>query len=185
VNIKDSTLRGNRATFVDGNGGGVYNAGQMAVTDSTISGNIDGRRRDQNNEGGGIYNAPGGTGTITSTTIAENRALGSGAAGGGIAGESGLTLTASIVAENEGGNCVKPVDDGGFNLENGRSCGFNEHAVNGKVVFLDRKRVLGKDKLNGKEPDTASIKVRLGSGRHRLKAEYKGSKLFLASRARP
>ncbi len=282
--IRRSTISGNSFTGIGqaGAGGGILNTGEMTITDSTISGNVAGGKNVPNAESGGIENASGATGTITASTIADNRAVGSGATTGGIASESGLALKATIVAENNGGNCLNPVDDGGFNLEDGHTCGFEKHAVKanpllapladyggptetmalkrnspainrvrakiaachgtvdqrgvprpqgrrcdigafevvktrislavrnrskagkraklkatvkpdvaisgqptGKVVFLDRKKVLGKAELNGKQPDTASLKVRLGSGKHRLKAEYKGSKLFLSSRARP
>jgi hypothetical protein len=40
-----------------------------------------------------------------------------------------LTLKATIVAKNRGGNCVDQVRDGGFDLEDGNSCGFAKHAV--------------------------------------------------------
>jgi hypothetical protein len=282
--IRRSTISGNRFTGLGlaGEGGGILNTGDMTIADSTISGNVSGGKDIPNPQGGGIANASGATGTITTSTIADNRAVGTGATSGGIASESGLTLKATIVAENQGGNCLNPVDDGGFNLEDSHSCGFKKHAVTadpllapladyggstetmalkrkspainrvrakiaacdgtvdqrgvrrpqgrrcdigafeavktktsllgiisgkantrvklvatvkpdvaipgqptGKVVFLDRKKVLGTSKLTGKKPDTASLGVRLGSGRHRLKAEYKGSKLFLGSRARP
>src|SRR3954447_7627466 len=129
--IRRSTISGNSFTGlgVAGAGGGIRNSGQMTITDSTISGNVAGGPGLQDAEGGGIANASGAEGSISATTIAGNRAVGPGASGGGVASESGLTLEATIVADNRAGNCLHPVQDGGYNLEDGHSCGFKEHAV--------------------------------------------------------
>ena len=194
-----------------------------------------------------------------------------------------MTLKATIVAKNRGGNCLDQVRDGGFDLEDGNSCGFAKHAVKanprvaslannggstktmalgrrspainsiraktagcrgtidqrgvprpqgrgcdigafevvatrtrlrvrhrdgtsgnrlrltatvrpsatkagpptGKVVFLDHGTVLGTRELDADTPDTASLKVRLNAGKHRLTASYQGSKLFLPSTSGP
>ncbi len=124
--IANNTFGGVRQA---GAGGGIFNAGHMTITDSTIAGNVAGGRRVPNAEAGAIFNAPGGTGRVTATTIAGNRAVGSGARGGGIVNGAQWVLTATIVAGNQGGNCVGPVRDGGFDLENGHSCGFTKQAV--------------------------------------------------------
>lgn len=112
-----------------GAGGGIFNAGDMTITDSTIVGNVAGGRDLPNAEAGGIFNASGGTGRITATTIAGNRAVGPGATGGGIVDGSRWILTATILADNQGGNCDPRVRDGGFNLDTGRSCGFTKRAI--------------------------------------------------------
>jgi hypothetical protein len=54
-----------------GNGGGIYNAGTITATQTTIDGN------DAALNGGGIYNATGATATVTSSTVSENEAIGS------------------------------------------------------------------------------------------------------------
>jgi hypothetical protein len=281
--IRGSTIADNSYSGIGvaGAGGGILNTGEMTITGSTISGNVAGGPGLQDAQGGGIFNASGAEGTITASTIAGNRALGPGAAGGGIANGSALKLKATIVAENRGGNCLDPVRDGGFDLEDGHSCGFTKHAVKanprlaslhqnggptktmalkhgspavnrvrvkspacggtvdqrgvarpqgprcdigafevvatktslrvhepgkdgkrfrftatvrpkvaigghpmGKVVFRNHHRILGKRRLDGKKPDTASLKVRLKGETHRLTASYKGSKLFLPSTSR-
>jgi hypothetical protein len=129
--IRRTTIADNSYTGIGvaGAGGGIRNTGEMTITDSTISGNVAGGPGLENAEGGGIFNASGGKGTISATTIAGNRALGPGAAGGGIANESAVTLKATIVAANRSGNCLGRVVDGGFDLEDGHSCGFAKHAV--------------------------------------------------------
>ena len=131
VVIDRSTISGNdfAGVGVAGAGGGIFNAGRMTITDSTITGNIAGGPRFDDAIGAGIFNTPTATGTITATTIAGNRSIGPGASGGGIVNGSRLTLTATIVANNHGGNCTTRVRDGGYNLETGTSCGFAKHAV--------------------------------------------------------
>jgi predicted outer membrane repeat protein len=275
--IANNTYTGSGPVEI-GDGAGIFNTGQMTITDSTITGNVAGGKGTTNDEGGGIYNTPQAGGAVSASTIVGNGAVGAGASGGGIANAGSFKVKGSIVAGNRNGNCLGDPKDGGFNLEDGHSCGFAKHAVKGnpllasladnggptetmalkpkspainrvraksaackgtadqrgvprpqasrcdigafevvktktslairrrgeagrraklkatvkpkvaipgqpkgKVIFRDGRRVLGKEKLNGKKPDTASLKVRLGSGNHRLKASYKGSKLFLPS----
>jgi hypothetical protein len=129
--IRRSAILENRlpSSGAAGTGGGIASQGRMTISDSTISGNVAGARGLPSVEGGAIFNAPGAKGTISSTTIAGNRALGPGATGGGIAHGSALRLSATIVAKNRGGNCLGHVRDGGFDLEDGTSCGFAKHAV--------------------------------------------------------
>jgi hypothetical protein len=136
--IRRSTIAHNRYTGIGeaGAGGGILNRGRMTITDSTITANVAGTKGTGGSAGGAIFNTSGGTGTISGTTIAGNRSQGPGASGGGIANGSALNLTATIVAENEGGNCAGHVRDGGFNLENGASCGFVKHAVRGNPMLV-------------------------------------------------
>jgi predicted outer membrane repeat protein len=130
LTVRRSTLSGNRAMGFAGNGGAIanYAQGQLTVNDSTISGNSAGEAGLEQARGGAIMNF--GTGTITTRTIAGNRVAGDKSIGGGIVDDSPLTITASIVANNPGRNCLGEVDDGGFNLEDGGTCGFADHAVN-------------------------------------------------------
>jgi|SRR5215207_10335719 len=77
-----------------------------------------------------------GAGSITSSTIAGNRVLGeNNVIGGGIVDNSPLTVTASIVANNPGRNCLGQVNDGGFNLEDHRTCGFDDHGVHAEPLL--------------------------------------------------
>ena len=80
---------------------GVYNAGRLTVTNSTISGNNAGF-------GGGIFNSDTGTLTVTNSTISGNTVTASGSTtgGGGILNQTvgTLTLSNSIVALNSAAN---------------------------------------------------------------------------------
>jgi hypothetical protein len=56
--------------------------------------------------GGGIYNDIGGTTTLQGVSVVINRAVGSGADGGGIFRADGtVTLSATSVAGNQPNNC--------------------------------------------------------------------------------
>jgi hypothetical protein len=92
----------NGSLHYGGDGGGIFNNGQLTVTNCTISNN-------SAPHGGGIAND--GTLTISSSTIAGNKATGGGETnavglGGGIFNLGTLTLSNSTVAANSG--------DGGF-----------------------------------------------------------------------
>ncbi len=88
--VTNSLFFKNSAT--SGSGGGISNYFYSSVTliNSTFSGN------DASGDGGGINN--GGTLTITSSTLSENRALGQ--RGGGIANFGPMTMTNSTLAGN-------------------------------------------------------------------------------------
>ena len=81
----------------DGVGGGVYNAGVLALTNSTVSGNDAG-------VAGGILNE--GVLTLTNSTVSNNSAF---EFGGGILNVGELALTNSTVSGNDAG-----VDGGGI-----------------------------------------------------------------------
>lgn len=86
LTLTDSTLSGNVTT--SNSGGGIYNAGMLTVTLSTLSGN-------SAKAGGGIYNQ--GTFTLTQSALSGNSAP----IGGGISNAAGtLTLTSSMLSGN-------------------------------------------------------------------------------------
>jgi hypothetical protein len=88
--------------FTTGNGGGIYSAGTLTVTDSTLSGNS--ATGNGPGYGGGIYNGSGGRVTVTGSTLSGNSA---GNSGGGIFNDYGtLTLTACTVSSNSGDGLV-------------------------------------------------------------------------------
>jgi len=90
-----SALHSNRVSY--GNGAGLYNAGDLAAWNVTISGNSAKRKDDEGDGGlgGGVFNL--GTALLESCTIANNQAT---VAAGGIANEKTLALRNSIVARN-------------------------------------------------------------------------------------
>jgi hypothetical protein len=117
LRIDQSTVTGNTAGET---GGGLYNDGALTLVDSTISSNDGGLG------GGGLFNSSFGTLTVESSTIADNRAsvVGGGIANIGSVGQA--TLRNTILAASSGTqNCSGPVTDGGYNLDDGTSCGFD------------------------------------------------------------
>ena len=95
--LTNSTLSGNKAFL----GGGISNSGTLTLTNSTLSGNgalfsFPGYGSD----GGGIFNYVGGTLTLTNSTLSGNSASGS---GGGIFNNGTATLTNSTLSGNTAG----------------------------------------------------------------------------------
>jgi predicted outer membrane repeat protein len=73
--------------------------------------------------GSGIRNR--GTLTVTNSTFSGNSAQGSG--GGIYNNQATMTLRNTIVANSHsGGNCGGVITDGGYNIDDGTTCGFSE-----------------------------------------------------------
>jgi hypothetical protein len=144
VTLNDSTVSGNSSNYygagIDNgaNGGG----GTMTIVDSTISGNTF--------SGGAIYN--GGTLTIIDSTISGNTATQAGN-GGGVNNDGSVSVAATIVAENTGGNCGgTPPDSAGYNLTSDTTdtaCGFDA-----STDLLNKNPLLGPLAKNGGLTDT-------------------------------
>src|SRR5262245_52441233 len=83
-------------------GGGIYNGGALAVSNSTLSGN-------SSYYGGGIYSAYG-TATVSGCTLSENDAD---FGGGGIYNAGNLTILESIFTSNGPDNILGSYTDGG------------------------------------------------------------------------
>jgi hypothetical protein len=120
VKVRNTTFSNNSAS----QGGGIFNnsfgTSTLTVTNSTFSNNSG------EFGGGGIYNV--GTLEVTNSTFSENSAEGNSAEGGGIFNRgSTAKLRNTIVANStSGGNCGGTITDGGYNLDDGTSCGFTE-----------------------------------------------------------
>jgi CSLREA domain-containing protein len=120
LTVSNSTLSGNSAS----SGGGIANSGTatLTVTNSTLSGNS------ASDSGGGILNGDGATLTVTNSTLSGNGAD----AGGSILSDGAATLRNTIVANpTQGDNCDETISqgtitDGGYNMEDGTSCGFTQ-----------------------------------------------------------
>ena len=127
LTVTNSTFSANGAL----SGGGIYNDGTLTMTNSTFSANSAGF-------GGGIYNSTG-TLTMTNSTFSANSAtVGDSAPGGGAIFNAGGTSTLSntIVANSpSGGNCSGTITDGGYNIEDGTTCGFS--AANNSMPSTD------------------------------------------------
>jgi hypothetical protein len=93
LTINSSTVSDNTATT--NGGGGIFNDATLGINSSTVSGNTA-----TNADGGGIVNLTG-TLTINSSTVSDNTATGA----AGIDNFATLTIGATIVAVNPGGNC--------------------------------------------------------------------------------
>ena len=97
LTLTDVSISNNRVTFPFALGGGIANerGAQLTLIDSTVSGNS---ANDLSTTGGGIYNA--GVLTLTNSTVSGNTALGRFGSGGGIANVGTLTLTESTISGN-------------------------------------------------------------------------------------
>jgi hypothetical protein len=93
LTVIDSVVRNNRASVSSGRGGGVLSTGTLSVVRSTISGNT-------SHKGAGIYD-PGGTVTITDSTISDNTATDH---GGAVLSAGSLAITRSTVSGNTSGD---------------------------------------------------------------------------------
>ena len=88
LSLDDVTLQ--NGNLPQQNGGGIYNAGTLTVTNATLTGNSAG-------QGGGVYNA--GTLSVADSSFANNSAE----AGGGINSAGALSVTGSSFDDNTAG----------------------------------------------------------------------------------
>jgi predicted outer membrane repeat protein len=97
LTLSDSTVYGNTADF----GAGIYDShGTSSVTGSTVT------RNTASDQGGGIYAVSGGTARVALSVVEGNTANGGSGSGGGIFNASGtVTLSLSVVDDNNPGNC--------------------------------------------------------------------------------
>jgi hypothetical protein len=100
VTLESLTIRNGNVSGTS-SGGGIFNSGTLAVTNSSISGNTAGAN------GGGIANTNGGTLTVTNSSISGNT---TGEDGGGIFNnaDGAVTVTNSTLSGNTASN-----NDGG------------------------------------------------------------------------
>jgi CSLREA domain-containing protein len=114
-----------------GDGGGIYNEGDLQVSRSTISDNTA-------SSGGGIYNV--GSLGVTNSTISGNSAN----MGGGIFVETGTAeasntlLSGNSASSEDSSNCSGFVGNLANNLDSGTSCGFgtNNNSLSGVDPML-------------------------------------------------
>ena len=125
-------------------GGGIYNAGTLTVTNSTFSGN--GARA-----GGGIYNA--GTLTVANSTFSGNSAT----SGGGILNIAGaaVTITNSTISGNSAAAGGGGVFDSGMMTVNNSTISGNSAtlggaiAINGGTMTVTNSTVSGNSATSG------------------------------------
>lgn len=92
-------------------GGGLVNYGSATLVNVTFSGNT------ATNNGGGLTNEKDAS--LINCSVADNNG------GFGIMNAGVMTLTNTLVANNDPGNCWGTVISGGNNLDDGDSCGLN------------------------------------------------------------
>jgi CSLREA domain-containing protein len=138
MTIARSTLSGNKVFGGEANlGGGIANMpnsepespsnATLDMANDTVTGNRAGFGT-QDGVGGGVFNDPGASATLTNVTVSRNRAS---AYGGGIASAGTAALRGTILAANTAANtpanCDVPVglQSNGYNLDSDGSCGLN------------------------------------------------------------
>ncbi|MEZ4832201.1 MAG: Calx-beta domain-containing protein [Caldilineaceae bacterium] len=142
--IQDSTLRNNRGRMWGGGvaltggslsversvfhgnetgsgGGAIYNQlGVITLTNVTLSDNLA-------QSGSGIFNVTSAQATIVNSTIAYNRRSVSTTGAGGIFGDSAVTFRNTILAHNDGRNCMGgTITSLGGNLSTDNRCDFTQ-----------------------------------------------------------
>jgi hypothetical protein len=88
LTLTASTVHGNDTLF---GGGGLANFGMLTVTHSTVTGN-------SADFGGGLYNNSNSMLTLTASTVQSNKAI---AGGGGLSNDGTMTLTTTTVHDND------------------------------------------------------------------------------------
>lgn len=114
LRLTHSTLSGNEAVW-DGGGIYIFISDNVRISNSTLSGNL------AAGNGGGVYNRYG-TVRISHSTFYENQDI-SGEGGGIYNHTDGMVrLDNTIIAHNDGGDCVGAVTSLGHNLDSDGSC---------------------------------------------------------------
>jgi len=128
MTLENVMLAGNYTTNSQGalgHGGGVYNAGQLAIMTSRITANRLTNPSFPDSFGGGLYNR--GIMVVTQSTIDNNTANGDHCKGGGLYNTGVLTVTASALIDNIAGG-TGPFGDGGA---------LYSHGVGSRVTLRD------------------------------------------------
>jgi hypothetical protein len=150
-------------------GGGIWNAGQMTITDSAIVDN-----RTTHSEGGGIHNDQSGTLTLRNSTVAGNSPQmdGNASVGGGISNDGEMIIVNSTISENEatseGNSGAGILNCGRLSLVNSTISGnrseFGEDAIEVEWTYASRP-----------EPQMEISGTLIGG-----KCTYKGSATFVS-----
>ncbi len=113
--------------LVDGNGGGIANAGTLRLVEDTISGN---HAVYVNNQSGGGIDSTGSL-VVEATTISGNRAYN----GGGINFSGALTVTNSTISGNLAGGWMSNGDGGGIEGSAGATVSVSDSTIAGNQSF--------------------------------------------------
>jgi hypothetical protein len=136
--LRESTVSGNRAAATDGGtqtvagDGGVATHNLTRIERSTISGNAasaSSATGEVRAQGGGL-GLSGESTMLTSSTVTGNSAIAVGGTpsiseGANLIGAPGVLVRDTIVSAPHGArSCAEPILSGGFNVDDGASCGF-------------------------------------------------------------
>ena len=128
MSLSNSTLSGNSAYF---GGGGIYNGGTVSLSNSTLSSN-------SASNGGGIYNALG-TVNLSNSTLSSNLASngGGGGSGGGIYNALGtMSLSNSTLSSNDSASEGGGIYNGGtVNLSNSTLSSNSAYGSSGGGIY--------------------------------------------------
>lgn len=129
-----SSIEGNTASVIGG--GGVYNQGDLTLTDVSLGGNTA-------VQGAGVYSQPSGAGTATLTRVlvSGNTAISPGVTGGGILNEGPMTVAQSTVSANTAGSTAS----GG----SGTGGGIKNVGVSGKTLAITESTIVGNTAKDG------------------------------------
>jgi hypothetical protein len=165
--ISRNTVRPDAA--VDLGGGGIWNAGEMTITDSSIVDNDT-----THSEGGGIHNDRSGRLTLRNSTVASNSPQmdGDASVGGGISNDGEMIIVNSTISENEAASENNSgagiLNDGRLWLVNSTISGnrsqFGEDAIEVEWTYASRP-----------EPHMEIAGTLIGG-----KCTYKGSATFVS-----
>ena len=139
LSITRSTLNGNEATQADpvperapqgatspGLGGGVYSTGDLDVVNSTLA-------RNEATFGGGVL-VEEGFALLHHATVADNEAVEGGGVVAASNGAASVVFEHSIVADNQGGDCLtsggksSPYQSFGSNLDSDETCNLDRES---------------------------------------------------------
>jgi len=155
LTLDDSSIRGNRVTNDDpgdttdysgiNNGGGIYSAGIITITNSAINSNH------SDGDGAGIYNT--GSLAMNNSTVHSNYSIG---AGGGLYNLGTTTVEASAVEGNTSvENGAGIYSEGSLNLEM-ISLGGNRSGANGGGIYISGdadNRIFGTSTISNNNAD--------------------------------
>ena len=155
--LKRVTLSGNSAVYTgtvdDGIGGAIHTQESMTLTNCTISGNRAGWGGAISNSGDHLF--------IASTSIVSNSVTPGSGGPGGINNYGSITMTYSILAHNDGANCVndESLVSAGHNLDSGNTCSL---AAGGDLVNTDPRIAPlrdngGRPTASGQPPETHAL----------------------------
>jgi hypothetical protein len=136
--LRESTVSGNRAVASDGvmqtvaSDGGIASHNPTLIERSTIADNVasaSSATGEVRAQGGGLALSSAST-TVKNSTVSGNSAIAAGGApsiaeGANLVAAPGAIVRDTIVSDPHGArSCAEPVASGGFNIDDGASCGF-------------------------------------------------------------